>query len=947
MYPVKFHLHQKSALEAPGDKMFRGAFLLLRGEFMERIQHDGHRILVALFISVFLIVLLRTAWMSDDAYITLRTVDNFVHGYGLTWNIAERVQAYTHPLWMFMLSGIYFVTREDYFSTIALSIVLSLATLIVLSRTIATSLSGALLGMSILLFSRAYIDYSTSGLENPLTNLLLVLFFALYLTRALSFTTLTLLAFLAALGVLNRMDTLLLFAPTLAYATLRLIPALKLRTFAALALGFAPFVLWELFSLWYYGFLFPNTAYAKLNTGIERSQLVEQGIYYLLNSVKYDPITLMATGCGIVLPFFTRKWYTLPIALGSMLYLIYIIRIGGDFMSGRFLAAPLVCAVVVITYSFATRALTYGALALGVVAIVGFIPENVTLLGGTRYSAAGQPNRIADESLSYYPSSGLLNAVHLHDMPRSDTDHFQREFYGRQASMETSIVIMNIGLVGFHAGPGVHIIDPFALSDPLLARLPATRSVRFRPGHFSRQIPAGYIETLESGENQIEDESLARYYEHLTTVTRGPLFDLGRLGEIWKFNTGAYDSLIDGDAYRYPTLDTVQLTEMHEPNQPPRNLTESGIEIDLGGQYTKPYLEVELSQNDDFELRYFNGETEVARQPVEASQLSPTTLAHLVLDVPPEAVARGYTRLHVLPLLRRGAVWKIGTARLLDSRDEMSPHIVLGWGWEPSHSGKRWARSPASVHLFAPHPLPTQLEIDFEHVYDPGSSATPPVGEYGVLEIYEGETLLRSVPVNTNEVIRLPVHLTNGQRTLSFRLQAGNFPHNNRAHSFAIRSMKLQVPDQGVLPADIRINGEQQSEGNGESLIASYGNNWYTREPEARLRWAQAPANILVYSPSAQWVELRLTPAALHDADALDGIGYQGILHITTNGEQPREGVAVVGQPLVTAIRLEAGINQVTLNWEDGNFRPSALDANNPDERLLSFAIEQIEFRTR
>jgi arabinofuranosyltransferase len=916
---------------------------------MKRRQHSSAYLLIALFISAFFVVLLRTAWISDDAYITLRTVDNVINGYGLTWNIAERVQPYTHPLWMFVLTIVYAITGEAFFSTIALSIGLSLATLVILAGKIAQTLPGALLGIATLLFSRAYIDYSTSGLENPLTHLLLVLFFALYLTRELGFTTLALLALTAALGILNRMDTLLLFAPTLAYATLRLLPALKLRAVAALALGFAPFILWEIFSLWYYGFLFPNTAYAKLNTGIDRSALVEQGFYYLLNSLNRDPITLMATVCGIILPFFTRQWHTLPIALGGLLYLFYVVRIGGDFMSGRFLAAPLLCAVVVLTYSFVTHALMRGALALAVVAMIGFIPNYVALLSGPNNQEPFLDEYlIADERMIYYPSSGLLNATRLRDMPRSDTDWLLRDFLGRQASMETIIVKENIGLIGFRAGPGVHIVDPMALTDPLLARLPAKRSVHWRPGHFSRQIPEGYLETLESGENRITDENLARYYEHLAAVTRGPLFDLGRLGEIWKLNTGAYDSLIDDDAYRYPTLDTVQLTEIRGPNQPPRNLSESGIEIDLGRQYTKPYLEIELSQDDDFQLRYFHGETEVARQTVEASQLSPTALAYMVLDVPPEAVVRGYTRLHVLPLLRRGRSWQIGTVRLLDSRDEMTPHIVLGWGWEAAQDGERWARSPASVHLFAPHQLPAQMEIVLAHVYDPESSATPPVGDQGVLKIYDGDMLLHAVSARTDEVIRLPVYLAEGQRTLSFRLQAGNFAYNDQqVRSFAIRSVKLQVPDRGVLPPDIRINGEQQSAGSGAPLLATYGNNWYAREPEAGLRWAQSPADILIYSPSAQWVELSMTPAALHDADAPDGMGYQGMLRITTNGEQPREGVAVVGQPLVTAMRLKEGINQVTLNWEDGTFRPATLDANNPDERLLSFAMEHIELRTR
>jgi len=34
-------------------------------------------------------VLVRTAWVSDDAYMTFRTVDNFVQGHGLRWNVAD------------------------------------------------------------------------------------------------------------------------------------------------------------------------------------------------------------------------------------------------------------------------------------------------------------------------------------------------------------------------------------------------------------------------------------------------------------------------------------------------------------------------------------------------------------------------------------------------------------------------------------------------------------------------------------------------------------------------------------------------------------------------------------------------------------------------------------------------------------------------------------------
>ena len=46
---------------------------------------------------VFLAVLVRTAWISDDGLISLRTVMNVTHGHGLTFNVGERVQTFTHP----------------------------------------------------------------------------------------------------------------------------------------------------------------------------------------------------------------------------------------------------------------------------------------------------------------------------------------------------------------------------------------------------------------------------------------------------------------------------------------------------------------------------------------------------------------------------------------------------------------------------------------------------------------------------------------------------------------------------------------------------------------------------------------------------------------------------------------------------------------------------------
>src|SRR5690349_7590140 len=172
-------------------------------------------------LAIFLIIIAKNAWLSDDSYITFRTVDNFVHGYGLTWNIDERVQTYTHPLWMFLISALYFCTHEIYYSVMFLSLTISFVAVGIFAVYIARSLPMAVMGIALLAASKSYVDYSTSGLENPLTHLLIILFVLVYFSARRSTRSLFWLALIAGLATLNRMDTLLLFVPPLLYLLYR------------------------------------------------------------------------------------------------------------------------------------------------------------------------------------------------------------------------------------------------------------------------------------------------------------------------------------------------------------------------------------------------------------------------------------------------------------------------------------------------------------------------------------------------------------------------------------------------------------------------------------------------------------------------------------------------------------------------------------------------------
>jgi hypothetical protein len=102
------------------------------------------------------------------------------------------------------------------------------------------------------------------------------------------------------------------------------------------------------------------------------------------------------------------------------------------------------------------------------------------------------------------------------------------------------------GYHGFQRGPSLRTIDNLALSDALLARAPARDPEHgWGRGHLVRDLPEGYIASVETAENRIVDPSLRAYYDKLLIITTGPLFTLERAKTIWKMNTGAYGYLID------------------------------------------------------------------------------------------------------------------------------------------------------------------------------------------------------------------------------------------------------------------------------------------------------------------------------------------------------------------------------------------------------------------
>jgi arabinofuranosyltransferase len=614
------------------------------------------RLLLAL---VFLAVLVRTAWLSDDALISLRSVLNVTHGFGLTFNIDERVQTFTHPLWAILLTASYLLIGNVYFATFALSIVTSLVVFWVALGRSATA-AQAWLVVVVLLFSRAFVDFSTSGLENPLSNLLLAAFAGVAMRSGpAGRLRLTTLWTLASLLYLTRPDNVLFVAPILLALSFR-VGGIGTAIRAALV-GLTPAAAWTLFSLVYYGFPFPNTAYAKLAHGVHPSEVRRQGLLYLVDSLDRDPLTLTAIAFAVAIGLVTRG-VARGLAFGVLLYLAYVVSIGGDFMAGRFMAVPLFAAVLILGWMAAAERRTW-ITATAILGIVGLSSAQIPLLSDSRFDKSlAKPTGTVDERAMYFRNQSLVLAnrqsFRTPAWPRASDPP-----PSRRSVLETCGLM---GATGLDFGPYVHLMDQCGLADPLLARLPAVFNSEWRIGHFRRMIPAGYPESLEAQGNLLRDQGLARFYDRLRTVTRGPVFSRSRLAEVWRLNTGGYTDLVDRRFYRHggaivPLEALAVVVPDGTPAEAPgvRRLDQP-LAVTCEAKPGRRYLDVTLDSNDRYLVEFVKDNLIIASMelgPIPAHRRTPG-LASFTENLPVAATREGFDTIIIAPV--EGDIYAVG-----------------------------------------------------------------------------------------------------------------------------------------------------------------------------------------------------------------------------------------------------------------------------------------------
>ncbi len=504
------------------------------------------------------------AWISDDAYITFRVVDNAVNGYGLRWNIDERVQVYTHPLWLLIHIQFYYFYRNIFLLDIGISAVLAAAAVGVAMRIMDSGrLHKIVLILLPLALSKAFRNHIINGLEAPLMLFLLAWFWHDYLrTPERIYRLLT----IASLVLLTRLDGIMVMVLPMLWRVVNI----RFRQFSiprALA-ATAPITGWFAFCLVYYGFLFPNTKYAKLNTGLNTQDYIARGWVYYDEFKVFDRfgylIICFSLCCAAGLVLWTlynrlrdkttdlRPLIIAPIMGGSiLLHVAYVIRVAGDFMDGRFFVTPLFLAVILIYYALSrVHPLILALITIGMANIaVNRYNYDSTHNYVVRYGISNERQFYAWKQALFRRGgfitdtlNGTLFSGVIRNRPH-DTKFIPKtwtlppDFEHNKPVMKTGY----IGVTGYTAGPGHIIIDELALTDPLLARLPRRLDYIWRAGHFERTIPQGYLYARKTGDTSRMVGSLAAYYQKLRLVTSAPLFSPERIEAVIGFQTGAYE----------------------------------------------------------------------------------------------------------------------------------------------------------------------------------------------------------------------------------------------------------------------------------------------------------------------------------------------------------------------------------------------------------------------
>lgn len=525
-------------------------------QLIDRINiRFNKKVVEAIMLFFFVVLITLLAWQSDDAYHAYVMAKNLVDGHGFVYNIGERVNASTCPLFTLVIALGYCLFRNMFLVSLLICISFSALAFRITIRDFCKSSFQVLAVSLVIILCLSFITYTTSGLENSMLFFLAAVFLKLYFKNEnYGSRTLFILAVLISLIAMTRMDAVLMFIPMILYAYLARRDRVSFPKAVLIGvIGLLPFVLWELFSTFYYGFPFPNTFYVKLGSGIPKYEYFIRGWEYYYITLFNDPLVVLIPSIAPLLALVSKKKPYIMCSTGVLIYLGYVFSIGGDFMLGRHFTVIFFVSVIALLWAINNSGFSVDICKL--ITCFGAVLLVLEILTMTALrpivSAKLYPwGSIADERGFYFKYTSLIYNLDplIHGDELLLINKFSEMNYSvseLELSGYDGAVVPFAGGIIVYQNSDMYLSDKYCLGDPFLSKLPAVREENWRVGHIHRDIPTGYPTTIAYGENVIENESLREYYEVILLITRGPLFSEERIRAIIDINAGRYDYLIE------------------------------------------------------------------------------------------------------------------------------------------------------------------------------------------------------------------------------------------------------------------------------------------------------------------------------------------------------------------------------------------------------------------
>ena len=508
---------------------------------------------------ILLVVGWELRWVNEDGFIYFRVVDHLLAGDGPVFNAGERVEAYTSPAWLALLSlasgALHSVGLERVSVVLGVGLTggglwAACAGARRLDRALVPGSRRLLLPLGALAVAAtpAFWGFVTSGLETSLVFAWLGTSFYL-LTRLVGASgdsgpdapetrTRVVFAVLLGHGPLVRPD-LAPFSVCFFLALLYLCRPLRPRAVAGLvAAALAVPVAYQLFRMGYFAALVPGTALAKEAA----LPYWTRGLGYLgdlvLTYALPVPLAILGwLGWRRAAPAWRegrRRAVVVAAApmFGALLNVVYVVRLGGDYMHGRMLLPSLFAALMpVAVVALPRRRALAAALTAAVVVWAGVAA--LTLRAPSQFGPDAGRWQILDQRAKQRDTPSHPHPVTLADhdaLPLSQPS----VGYGARALAEPGRTVLSldapvvsrssaegrnlpvqrplaldlradqtvsapvviftgsIGRLGYAAGPDVRIADRLGLADPIAARLRLGPERTARAGH-EKLLPAAWF----------------------------------------------------------------------------------------------------------------------------------------------------------------------------------------------------------------------------------------------------------------------------------------------------------------------------------------------------------------------------------------------------------------------------------------------------------------------